>query len=305
MKPVEFRNAYYVKLGRKGEWEESSIREKKIRIGWTRTDLNDINNGNWTKIRKELERECKNKGTATCDYHALRRIAESTPDDVWITFHSSRLWWCKLGKTEMLEDEVSKHRKVEGKWHYQDIHDNTLIINQIPGSLSKLQGFRGTICRVKEVDDLRRLLNDQPSEAFKAIAKATESLVMEIEQGLRLLHWKDFETLVDLLFRGAGWRRVSLLGETMKYVDLELEEPITGDLYQVQVKSRATKADFEEYAQNFSGAGFRKLYFVVHSPVGEWNAEQAVESVELLLPKRIAKMVVEFGLTRWLMNRIK
>jgi hypothetical protein len=76
-------------------------------------------------------------------------------------------------------------------------------------------------------------------------------------------------------------------------------------LYQVQVKSRATKADFEEYAQNFSGAGFRKLYFVVHSPVGEWNAEQAVESVELLLPKRIAKMVVEFGLTRWLMNRIK
>src|SRR5271157_3167918 len=251
MKPIEFRNAYYVKLGKGGEWEKYSIRENKICIGWNRIDLTDINDGNWIKIRKELEYESKDKGKgiATRDYHALRWIAESTPDDIWVTFHSSRLWWCKVGKAEIFEDDISKYRKVAGKWHSQDIQNNLLIINQIPGTLSKLQGFRGTICRVKEVDDLRRLLNDQPSEAFKAISGATESLVLEIEQGLKLLHWKDFETLVDLIFRGAGWRRVSVLGETMKYVDLELEEPITGDLYQVQVKSRASRTEYKEYAK--------------------------------------------------------
>jgi hypothetical protein len=27
MKPVEFKNAYYIKLGRKGQWEDSSIRD--------------------------------------------------------------------------------------------------------------------------------------------------------------------------------------------------------------------------------------------------------------------------------------
>ena len=37
----------------------------------------------------------------------------------------------------------------------------------------------------------------------------------------------------------------------MKYVDMELQEPITGDLYQVQVKSDATIANFREYAKKF------------------------------------------------------
>lgn len=305
MKPVDIRNAYYIKLGRKGEWEESSLRENKIRIGWNQTSSEDINNGNWAKIRKELGRGSKDKGTATRDYHALRWIAESTPDDVWISFHSSRLWWCKPGKAEILEDKTSKYRKVAGKWQSQDIHNAPLIINQIPGTLSKLQGFRGTICRVKEVDDLRRLLNDQPSEAFRAITKATQNLTTEIEQGLRTLHWKDFETLVDLIFRGAGWRRTSLLGETMKYVDLELEEPITGDLYQVQVKSRASLAEFKEYADNFAGAGFRKLYFVVHTPTGDWSDNRHAANIELLLPEQVAQMVVEFGLTNWLLKKVR
>ena len=66
------------------------------------------------------------------------------------------------------------------------------------------------------------------------------------------MHWKDFETLVDLLFRQAGWRRLSVLGETMKYADLELEEPITMERYQVQIKSAADLGDFARYrdAQN-------------------------------------------------------
>ncbi len=152
---------------------------------------------------------------------------------------------------------------------------------------------------------MRRLLNDQASDAHKSIAQANDILVKEVAHGLKSLHWKDFETLVDLVFRGAGWRRISVLGETMKYADMELEEPITGDLYQVQVKSQASKADFVEYARNFSGAGFRKLYFVVHSPIGRWDKEQTYENVELLLPERFARLVVEFGLTNWFLKKIK
>lgn len=56
--------------------------------------------------------------------------------------------------------------------------------------------------------------------------QARTALIDEVQGALRELHWKDFETLVDLLFRQAGWRRLSMLGETMKYADLELEEPI-------------------------------------------------------------------------------
>lgn len=306
MKLVEFKNAYYIKLGSKGKWEETSIQENKMRIGWTQTSLSDINDGNWTKIQRELARQSKTKGAATRDYDALRRVTESTSDDVWVTFHASKLWWCKPGEGKIFEDAVSKYRKVAGKWSCTDSDHAPLIATQIPGSLSKLQGFRGTVCRVKEVDTLHRLLNSQHSEAFEAITNASESLAAEVEQGLKLLHWKDFETLVDLIFRGAGWRRVSMAGETMKYADLELEEPMTGDVYQVQVKSTASRLDYEKYAQQFSSP-FKKFYFVVHTPQNDLSQKLVAKNkaVELMLPKQIAQKVVEFGLVNWLLKKIK
>ncbi len=45
MKRVEFKNAYYVKLGRKGQWEQSSIQEGKIRFGWSMVAIQDFSNG--------------------------------------------------------------------------------------------------------------------------------------------------------------------------------------------------------------------------------------------------------------------
>lgn len=93
----------------------------------------------------------------------------------------------------------------------------------------------------------------------------------------------------------------------MKYVDIELEEPVTGDLYQVQVKSTATVSDFVEYAKSFSPGSFRRLYFVVHSPDENLAEYQLVAKgdVELILPKRLAQMVVQFGLTDWLFKKVR
>ncbi len=45
----------------------------------------------------------------------------------------------------------------------------------------------------------------------------------------------------------------------MKYVDMELEDPITGDRYQVQVKSQSTLQEFNEYSKKFSEREYRKL----------------------------------------------
>jgi hypothetical protein len=93
----------------------------------------------------------------------------------------------------------------------------------------------------------------------------------------------------------------------MKYVDMELEDPITGDRYQVQVKSQSTLKEFKEYSKQFSEKVYRKLYFVVHSPDislahVDWQEQ---DNVELLLPKRISEMVIDLGLINWLMKKIK
>jgi len=307
MEMIKFTKAYYIKLGRGGKWEESSIRENKARIGWESWTLEEINQGDWTISKEKHRDEYKNKGAATADINALKSFSESVSDDIWITFHSSQLWWCNLGKKGFFEDSISKYRLLFGEWHSQDINGHPLLVNQIPGSIAKVQRFQGTICKIAEVEVLNRLINGSSSEAFKAISQIKASLVKEVARGLPQLHWKDFETLVDLLFRNAGWRRVSLLGEAMKYVDMELVEPITGDMYQVQVKSKATVNEFEEYAQEFSHGIYRKLYFVVHTPdknLAEFQTDK-YKDIELILPKQLAEMVVELGLTDWLLTKIR
>jgi len=307
MKKIHFRNAFYIKLGRNGEWEYCSIEDKRIRIGWHDQSLEDINNRNWEKIKKELTLPGSRKGVGTRDYNALKLVCESTNEDVWITFYSSKLWWTCVGENRTYEDNVSKFRKTYSKgWNDEDVDGNVLLINQISGIISKLQGFRGTICRVNEIDILNRIINNEPSQEFKNISKSKKKLINQIVNGLKHLHWKDFETLVDLLFRSAGWRRVSLIGETMKFVDIELEEPITKELYQIQVKSSANLSDFKKCVESFSSKNFKKMYFVVHSPDKNlYNFTPKDKNVELLTPNQLAIMIIDSGLLDWLMKKIK
>ena len=201
----------------------------------------------------------------------------------------------------------SEMNKDDEHWYCQNIFDEPLLITQIPGRIAKLQGFRGTICKVSELDELVRLINRQGSSEYTAIVHSKEDLCRHVETGLRRLHWKDFETLVDLLFRATGWRRVSVLGQTMKFSDIELEEPITGDMYQVQVKSTATPRDLQEYIEMFSGGKYRRLFFVVHTPDKKLKETLQPEDgpVQIILPRRLAEMVVELGLLNWLLNKIR
>ncbi len=236
----------------------------------------------------------------------MRLLCESTNDDIWITFHANHLWWCKVTDPHIHEDKVSKYRQVE-RWHCHNFFDEPLLITQIPGRVAKLQGFRGTICKVSEVDELARLINRQHSSEYAAILHSKEDLCRHVESGLRRLHWKDFETLVDLLFRAIGWRRVSVLGQTMKGSDIELEDPITGEMYQVQVKSTATPRDLQEYTDTFASGKYRRLFFVVHTPDKKLTETPQPEDspVQIIPPRRLAEMVVELGLLNWLLNKTR
>jgi hypothetical protein len=313
MEPIVIKNAYYVKLGRGGKWADDSLCNGMIRIGWSEQSLDDLNNWRKSNIREtELRSREKHgkptgKSAVSNEVSALDKIVHSTSEDVWVTFHDSCLWWCRLGTDGIRQDAISKYRAVAGRWSKCDIEGRPLIINQLPGRLAMKQRFSGTICGFDEdqVGDLRRLLNNETSEKSQAIQEAKDNLIELVEGGLSLLHWKDFEILVDLLFCSSGWRRVSCLGETMKYADMELEEPITGDRYQVQVKSDATIADFIEYADGFDGGDFRKLYFVVHNSKEKWTNAPKYDDVELILQEQLAQMVVDFGLVNWLLEKIR
>jgi hypothetical protein len=100
--PIEFENAYFIKLGRGGEWEEDSIRGGKLRLGWKRQTIDDINAKRWDVIRQQLQ--------STSDLNALRILAESSPEDIWITFHQAKLWWTRLASAR---SNRTKHPSID------------------------------------------------------------------------------------------------------------------------------------------------------------------------------------------------
>ena len=76
------------------------------------------------------------------------------------------------------------------------------------------------------------------TEPLRAEAETATRQVRTIAANMiRRLDWKDFETLIDLIFSRGGWQRVGALGGDQADVDLVLKQPITEETAWVQVKS--------------------------------------------------------------------
>ncbi|MHB1418002.1 MAG: restriction endonuclease [Bacillota bacterium] len=308
-KEIDIEKAYYIKLGHKGAWEQSSIEEGKIRIGWTNAPLRDIQLKRWEAIEDIVVSDCATIPAGKNDFLALQNIINADEKTVFITFYGGRLYWCTALNTEEIvyKDEISKYRIVNGQWQCKNVNGDILDLWRVSGKVTKLQRFPATCCKVHELEYLKRLLNGLVSKEYEEIKLAQEKLIGKVEEGIKLLHPKEFELLVELIFRQSGWRRISVLGEIMKDIDLELEDPITHDLYMVQVKSESNKKEFEKYTRLFKQLyqdKYRKFYYVVHSTSG-CKFESEDKNIELLYPGKLSQMVVSLGLLDWLMNKIR
>ena len=93
----------------------------------------------------------------------------------------------------------------------------------------------------------------------------------------------------------------------MKSVDLELEDQITRDKIQIQVKSRAGRDKYLSSVEEFKDSNYHKLYFAVHTPsrdLVKLEPEQP-PGAELILPQQLAQMTVGLGMVDWLLQRIR
>jgi hypothetical protein len=307
---ITFRNAHYIKLGRGGSWEENSISHSLLRIGWQHQTLEDINAGKWTEIEQQLRSEHADKPqVATTDLNRLRDIAQSNSDDIWITFHGAKLWWARLASSSVEQDKISKFRRIQGVWSDKSLKGQLLITAELPGKLAQLQGFRGIVCRVSEKELLQRVLIGDRSPIALEISAHRKHLADAAKRAIEQLHWKDYETLVDLVFRDTGWVRVSILGQQVKGYDLELREPITQDKYLVQVKSSASLKDLMTAVTQFFPDGipsdYKKMFFLTHKPAEDlMNAIDIPDCVDLIPPQRLADLVIDAGLSRWLEEKV-
>lgn len=302
---IKASNALFIKLGEGGNWEKDCIEnENTIRLGFHNPHHEECINGKWDILDKYWSKHKKTKGKATETVSQIKYFYESLEDVMWVTFYNRKLYWCFASSKVRILSDGSRVRKVKGKWNSEDISGNSLYVENLSGKLTKVQGFRGTICSVKEFYYLMNKINCSKLPAIQNAEKALLDFKLSLKPLIQSLSWKDFELLVDLIFTSSGWQRISVLGKTEKYIDIELISPVNNKRAFVQIKSQSTFDEFENYKINFNNMKqYDEMYYVVHTPDKKLDSIRKEKNIEIVGLDKITELVINSGLINWLLKK--
>jgi hypothetical protein len=303
----------YIKLGAGGAWEEAALSGGTLEWGAYMDPAGLLAAGAWDEVPAHYAAQGLGKGTATSFTREAREFHTLGADTLWITFARGQLWWAFAEPGVVHRDggvqptHATHYRRTIGSWCNTDVTGRPLAMVDISTRLTMLSAYRQTICTVGAEDYLMRVLRAEEDPALAAAKRAhvaLEAAVLPLIQGL---HQSEFELFTDLLFTRMGWRRVSVLGGTMKDIDLLVELPATGERAAVQVKSAAGQSVLDGCTSAFRASRqANRFFFVTHSAKGALAIKQDgadERAIDLLDGPALAGMTVRHGLTDWLMQR--
>lgn len=305
-------SARYIRLGSAGEFAKACIHSGVLGLAFPQIPHDLCEARDWDAVQRAFLSLGKSAQKATAHTNELRAFYELDETTLWITFADGRLWWAfaQLGVTWTGAEEggLPRRRSVVGAWRSTDVADAELRIKGLSTRLTSVRGYQGTICGVREYDYLMRRINAEADPLIaeaEAMLRSTQSLATRLIQGL---HEREFELLIDLILASSGWRRVSVLGESEKDVDLLVEQAATNERAFVQVKSRATAQVFDEYVTRFNTYGdVNRLIFACHSPAASLvnRARVPMPPHDIWLTETIAEKAITSGLFGWLIDRAR
>lgn len=307
MDPIAPDEVRFIKLGQGGEWEKQCIEGKQpcIKFGWCNPYHKKCLQYDWSDLRSYWERkESKTKGKATEIINQIKDFYTLGENTLWITFYNKKLYWC-FAEIDVVElPDKNRIRRTNGRWSCQDVLGNDLLTNKLSGKLTKIQGFRGTLCSVAEKEYLVRRINGVKSPEVDKACSSLSALEESLESLICSLSWKDFELLCDLIFARSGWQRVSELGKTEKSIDLDMLMPVTGKRACVQIKSRADRHIYDDCCRQLQDLKhYDEKFFIVHSPGRDFAKWRKSDNIEIWSAAKIAKLVIQSGLTDWLIEK--
>jgi hypothetical protein len=309
--PIKPTKVLFIKLGSEGGWEEECIEKNQtLRIGFDKFLFQDCmkakQTGDWSLFTNYYRSVNKAPQWVTTFVNQLKYFYMESPSTLWITFYKQKLWWCFASDNFDGINETLKTRKVLGSWSCRDINGKELLIENLSGDLLQTQGYQSTICEVRAADYAIKKINGEVLAEVKRVEEDLLKLKNSISHLVRKLTPKDFELLVDLIFRNAGCQRVGVIGGPQKTKDIELLAPVTNERYLVQVKSKSSMASFSEYKSYFEQLeGYDRFYYVVHSPEGALNHYTSDDSKIILWKmEEITDFCINSGLISWLVNKV-
>jgi hypothetical protein len=306
MKRIQANKVLFIKLGQGGKFERECIESNQtLRLGYREVDHKLCITGQWDKVHDYFITEENSKTfVATSHSNQIKQFYEEDEKTLWITFYANKLWWCFSKPEITLLADKTKTRPVIGKWSDKDINGNTLLAGNISGKLLKTQGFRGTICRVPEEKYALAKINCEQMKEVVEVEQAMFNLKNKLTFLIQNLQWKDFETLVDLIFRQAGWQRVGDTGKTQKTLDLELFAPVTGERAIVQIKAQSDLQQFLSYQEQFATMNdYDKFFYVVHTAKNNLTTYENETETKLYLVDKVAELTISAGLVEWVIKK--
>ena len=304
MQPINPEKVRFIKLGKEGGLELRCLNEGIVWLGYKSPYHQDCLAGNWSDVRSFwLSARQGNEGAATRDINQIRDFYELKESDVWITFFKKKMYWCRAFSEVIELDDKSRIRRVIGAWSSTDLNGQQLHVENIDGRVTKVQGFRGTICSIDKQDYLVNKINGQAIQEVENARLSFKRLKLDIEDLIEGLWWHDFELLIDLIFSKSGWQRFSVLGKTEKDIDLDVYSPATQQRAFVQIKTTTTRKEVEQYIKIFNEyEQFDEMYFVYHSCKENLSGLES-NKIHIWGPEKIAGLVVNAGLAEWLINK--
>lgn len=308
--PLKVGAVRYIKLGPGRKWAEDAIRRGIIPLDFRGIGHDACASGDWDEVRRQLIAIGRKERVLKDDERELKEFYCLAEDTLWFTIANGYVWWTFAQEKVLAgdRDDISapaRFRPVQTAWRNTSLTGSLLTERSFSSALISIASYQRTICAVREAEYLLRRIRGE-DEPLRLKANQLLGEVTTITADLvRRLDWRDFETLVDLIFAHGGYQRQTALGGSQPDVDFVARQPLTGGIAWVQVKSQATQAIFEEYLERFNReAGASAFFFVYHSANRLIRAKPDMANVHIWSADEVAKAAVEAGLFGWVTERI-
>ena len=316
IEPWQASRICYIKLGEKGRWVTECFDKGVLRFGFssgTESLKNLAISKKWDSIKDYWISNGCSKQVATSYTNQIKSYFEDDGTTLWIAIENGYLYYgftegSVISDSSLKEydgDSLSSHRFMNRNgWLKVDINGKELKLNELSGNLTKISGFRGTTFTLDKDKDsyLRNRIQGKFNETIYEVQNTLEELKIQLTKLIKTLTPQDFELLIQLIFSNSGWRQIFSTGGTRKTIDLELENPITGDLIFVQVKSESNNSQLNDYINRKEMSYYSKMFYVYHS--GNVN-KISDDSVSVWDVFDVAEQVIANGLINWLIKKSK
>lgn len=302
----------FIKLGSQRDGnEDKCLKEGLMVLGYHGLDHSKSIND----LKEQIIQEYKtDKGAATRHAKQIKNFYDDSETTLWITFAQRKVWWGFADKSAKPEKDADgfTYRKMKDGWHDKDLNEKLLTFENVSGALLSVQGFRGTICDIKTKDNsfdleeyTKRLIDGKKLEQVERAEENIAQMQESISDLVKMLHPKDFEYIVDLIFQYSGWKKLTPGAGVEKFIDLDLLMPLTNERAFVQIKSATSQQEYTKYEEEYYKHDiYTRMFFVYHSSTDKIKSINTSKPIHLMGISEISKLIIELGLITVLMKKV-